>query len=472
MVTTFTPSLGRRIAAIAVPALGTLAAEPLYQLSDSAIIGRLGPSALASLGLAYAVLTFPFWITAFIQRAVTTQSARASAGDLTERSAASAALADGLAVAVVLGTGLAAVLWLLARPLAFALNGRGTVLAGAVDYLHIGVLGMPLLLVSFVGHGLLQGSGRTRRSLLVVIVANAVNIVLELWFVRVRHWGLAGSAWGTLIAQAITAAWLLAIVLRERRSHTTGAVGPDWLRMRRMVWDGLRFGVRTACIAGTFIVATAAATRMGPVPAAAHQIVSQLFYLSALALDALALAGQVLIAEHLGSAASRTARNPTGEPHLDSPEHGSPALTGRTKSIEREPAAAGSGAIVRHLSSITLWFGIAVAVVFAATAGVLPRLFTHDGPVRSAAVPAALILGLMSVPGAIAFLYDGVFVGTGDISHMVRSALTATTCFIPFGIISLVWPRTGLTLLWAGLCTWMLARALLHLRKARTSGWI
>jgi Na+-driven multidrug efflux pump len=363
------------------------------------------------------------------------------------------------------------VLWLLARPLAFALNGRGTVLAGAVEYLHIGVLGMPLLLVSFVGHGLLQGSGRTRRSLLVVIVANAVNIVLELWFVRVRHWGLAGSAWGTLIAQAITAAWLLAIVLRERRSHAH-AVGPDWLRMRRMVWDGLRFGVRTACIAGTFIVATAAATRMGPVPAAAHQIVSQLFYLSALALDALALAGQVLIAEHLGSASNRTARNPASEQHLDSPEHDNPALPGRTGSTEREPAAAGSGAIVRHLSSITLWFGIGVAVVFAATAGVLPGLFTPDGPVRSAAVPAALILGLMSVPGAIAFLYDGVFVGTGDIGHMVRSALTATVCFIPFGIVSIVWPHTGLTLLWAGLCTWMLARALLHLRKARTSGWI
>lgn len=416
-----------------MPALGTLAAEPLYQLSDSAIIGRLGASALASLGLAYAVLTLPFWMTAFIQRAITTQSARARSGGPIERATEANMLADGVAVATVLGIGLAAVLWFGARPFAFALNGRGEVLDGAVRYLHVGALGMPFLLLSFVGHGLLQGSGRTSRSLLVVVVANIVNLVLELWFVRGLHTGLVGSAWGTFVAQGITALWLMWFVLRDRRDRGGGTV--DVGRMVVMVLDGLRFGVRTACIAGTFMLATAAATRMGEVRAAAHQIVSQLFYLSALALDALALAGQVLVAEHMGA------------------DDGGGAVT------------------IRRLVTLTLRFGAVIGALFVATAGVLPRLFTPDSGVRSAAIPALVVLGIMSIPGAVAFLYDGVFLGTGDSAHMVRSALVATALFVPFGVISLARPRSGLPLLWAGLLIWMTARAALHQRRASSLGW-
>ena len=416
-----------------MPALGTLAAEPLYQLSDSAIIGHLGASALASLGLAYAVLTLPFWMTSFIQRAITTQSARAMTGGAAERATEADMLADGVGVALVLGISLAAVLWLGARPFAFALNGRGEVLEGAVRYLHVGSLGMPFLLLSFVGHGLLQGSGRTSRSLLVVVVANIVNLVLELWFVRGLHTGLVGSAWGTFIAQGITAAWLMWFVVRDRRSRGGGHA--DLGRMVSMVLDGLRFGVRTACVAGTFMLATAAATRMGAVRAAAHQIVSQLFYLSALALDALALAGQVLVAEHLGA------------------DDGGGAVT------------------IRRLVTLTLRFGALIGALFIATAGVLPRLFTPDNSVRSAALGALVVLGLMSIPGAIAFLYDGVFLGTGDIGHMVRSALLATVVFVPFGVLSLVRPSSGLPTLWIGLLVWMTARAVLHQRRASSLGW-
>ena len=416
-----------------MPALGTLAAEPLYLLADSAIVGRLGAAALASVGLAYAVLTLPFWITSFIQRAITTQTARAVGGGTHEQSAAADILADGLGVAAILGIGLAVALWLFARPFSFALNGRGDVLEGAVQYLHIGVWGMPFLLLSFVGHGLLQGSGRTNRSLLVVLVANVVNVALELWFVHGLHWGLRGSAWGTLVAQAITAGWLMWFVLQERRKRHGHA---NRQRMTKMVIDGLRFGVRTACIAGTFMFATAAATRMGAVPAAAHQIVSQLFYLSALMLDALALAGQVLVAEHLGA------------------------------------NDGGSAATIRRLVKITFWFGVLIATVFVATSGVLPRLFSPEGPVRSAAIPALFLLGLMSIPGAIAFLYDGVFIGTGNVTHMVRSAITATVLFIPFGVACIARPSAGLPLLWSGLFAWMIARAYLHHRKAVALGWL
>ena len=411
-----------------------MAAEPLYQLADSAIIGRLGANALASIGVAYAVLTLPFWITAFIQRAITTQTARAAVGGRSEQDTAANMLADGLGVALVLGIALAAILWLGARIFSYALNGRGEVLDGAVRYLHIGAWGMPFLLLSFVGHGLLQGSGRTSRSLMVVVVANIVNVVLEVWFVHGLHWGLAGSAWGTLIAQGITAGWLMWFVVMERRHNNGGRA--DVARMTKMVADGLRFGVRTACIAGTFMFATAAATHMGSVSAAAHQIVSQLFYLSALALDALALAGQVLVAEHLGS------------------DDG------------------GSAATIRRLVSITALFGIGVAAVFIVTSGIMPRLFTPDTAVQSAAIPAMILLGIMSIPGSLAFLYDGVFVGTGDVGHMVRSALVSTLVFIPFGIITLIRPSTGLGLLWVGLVVWMFARAGLHHRKAVTMGWL
>ena len=424
------PALGRRIARIAIPAVGALAAEPLYQLGDTAIVGRLGSVPLNGLGVAYSVLTPLFWLSAFLEATTVTRIAdRRGAGDAAGRAPI---LADALRMALVLGLVLVVAVEALARPICWLLFARGDVLDAAVTYLRIGALGLPMLMIALVGHGELQGSDRTSRSLVIVVIANVLNIGLELWFVNGLGWGLRGSAFGTLIAQVVVVAMLLPRLLAGARPSTASRE-----RIVSTVRQGMRLTARTAMVAGTFVAATAAATRMGATKAAAHQIGHQLFTFAALALDALALAGQVLIAEQLGSS-----------------------------------DRAGAEETARRLLRVTVGGGLIVGAAFAASARWLPRLFTHEVAVAHEAVPVLVLLGLVLVPGAVAFLFDGVYLGTADYGWLVRGTLFATVAYLPIWLAVVLRPNLGLPVLWIGLVIWMGLRAVMQLVHFRSGRWL
>jgi putative MATE family efflux protein len=422
--------LGRRIARIAVPAVGALAAEPLYGLADTAIVGRISPTALASLGVAYGILTPFTWLFAFLEGTTVTRVARMRGAGNDDGQAQT--LADANALAVMVGFAVMLTVEVFARPLSWLLSARGDVLDGAVSYLRIGALGFPLLMVAMVGHGDLQGRDRTTRSLVVVAIANVVNVVLELWFVRGLGWGLRGSAWGTFIAQLVTASIFVVIQTRRRlRSR------PSWPRMRAVVRDGTRLMMRTLGIVGAFACATAAATRMGETQAAAHQITNQLFTFLALALDALALAGQVLVAESLGA----------------NDRHGA------NHTIER-------------LLRITVAFGTGVGLLVIGGAPWFPRLFSSNAAVQSLAAHALVMLGVVCIPGAVAFLFDGIYQGTSDYDYLVKGTLAALAVFLPLWLVVMLRPSLGLTVLWGFLAIWMFMRSVVQYRHFRTGGWL
>jgi Na+-driven multidrug efflux pump len=157
--------LGRRIARIAIPAVGALAAEPLYGLADTAIVGRISPTALASLGVAYGILTPFTWLFAFLEGTTVTRIARMRGAGDTDGQART--LADANALAVMVGFAVMLTVEVFARPLSWLLSARGDVLDGAVSYLRIGALGFPLLMVAMVGHGDLQERRECRAGTLV-----------------------------------------------------------------------------------------------------------------------------------------------------------------------------------------------------------------------------------------------------------------------------------------------------------------
>jgi putative MATE family efflux protein len=421
-------ALGRRITRIAVPALGALAAEPLYLLADTAIVGRLGKEPLAAIGVAYGVLVPLHWLFSFLEGTTVTRIARLRGeGDTTGEYRVAA---DALAMALVIGVSLFIVVLIAARPLAWLLGGRGEVLELAIGYLRIAAVGLPLLYVALVGHGVLQGREQTKRSLVIVVIANVVNVVLELWFVHGLHWGLRGSAWGTVIAQAVTALIFIGIFHRVR-------VRPNLARIRGVLRDGTRLIARTLGIAGVFAAATTAANRMGSSSGAAHQTVMQLFTFLALCLDALALAGQVLVAERLGA--------------------------------DDRP---GAEAFIRRLLRISIGFGLVVAAFTALVSGVLPRLFIDDGFVQSLAVVPLIVLGALCVPGAVAFLYDGVYQGTADYNWLVKGTLGALVVFIPGWLVVMIRPSVGLNVLWMVLAAWMVTRAIVQHAHFRNRKWL
>lgn len=426
-------ALDRRIAALAIPSLGALAAEPLYVLVDTAIVGHIGTDALGGLAIAGTALTAVTWLVGFLAMGTTTRVATAVGAGRHEHAARTAWHATLVALAI--GAMLLLLLQVLAGPIVQVLGGEGDVAVAATTYLRIGSIGVPFQLLAFVGHGWWRGHSLPMRSLTVVLVANATNIVLEVLFVYGFGWGIAGSAWGTVAAQVLAASWLgVGIVRSIRATGTSPGSAIDRAEMRSLLSDGGRITLRTLAHVSVFVLASATAARLGDAPLGAHQIGMQLFAFLALSLDALAVPAQVFTGQAIGAGRPRDAPG-----------------------------------VVRRCRQLGVLVGIGIGAIVAATSGVLAAVFTKDGAVRSEAIVVLLILGVMQVPGAIAFVLDGALLGAADYRGLQRATIGATATFIPVAVAVLMFPSLGLVTLWAGLFAWMCMRAWLNSRRWRVT---
>jgi putative MATE family efflux protein len=420
----------RRILALAVPALGALAIEPVYTLVDTAIIGHLGTAPLGGLALAATVLSGVAWLCNFLTLGITSRVAFLT-GQGNHRQAAVVA-GSGLWLGAGGGLLLAAVVGTSGRDLALALGGHGAVLAAATTYVRIAALGFPFLLVTLVGHGYLRGLSDTRTPLRVVAASNVLNVVLEVWFVYGLGWGVAGSAWGTVAAQAVGAVWF-AVLVTQRATAKGARPRPSLPESVSLLRSGRQLTVRTLAIVAAFTLATAAAAHIGPSTLAGHQIAMQMFLLLALSVDALAVAAQAMVGTSLGGG-------------------------------DGEEASAISIRVLR----LGILVGAALGAILVAASPVLPRIFTGDAAVISRATAAVALLGLMQVPAAAAFALDGALMGASDYRYLQWASLGALALFAPWVGAVVWWPRLGIVGLWGGLVVWMTVRAFANVVRARS----
>lgn len=424
----------RRIVALAVPALGTLAVEPLYVLVDTAIVGRLGTVPLAGLAVASTVLTTLITVCNFLAYGTTARVAFLSGrGD---RPGGAIVAAQGLWLAVAIGVVLAVAVGLAGRRLAGVVGGEGAVLEAATTYLRISAVGIPLVLVALVGNGYLRGVSDTRTPLLVVGMANVVNLVLEVVLVYGFDLGVAGSAWGTVVAQLLAAAWFLVLV--GRRIVGEGVtVSPVRGEIVRLLAAGRHLLMRTAALLGTLALATSTAARVGAVTLAGHQIALQVHTFLALVLDSLAIPGQILVATALGAGDVDEARG-----------------------------------ISRRLVRLGILIGAGAGLVVVVTSWALPHAFSSDPTVVDRATLALVLVGLAQVPAAIAFVLDGVLIGSSDFRFLKWNMLAGLVVFLPFALAVLLWHSLGIAGIWTGIVVWMLFRAAVNAARFRGQAWI
>jgi putative MATE family efflux protein len=419
--------LDRSIAALAVPALGALAVEPLYVLADTAIVGHLGTVPLGGLALASTVLNTLLWVSNVLSFGTTSRVAVLTGRQ--DHAGAKQVAAQGLWLCAALGIPVALGVADLARPIARGLGGHGAILAAAVTYLRISAVGIPFVLVALLGHGWFRGLSDTRTPLRIVVVANLLNIGLELAFVYGFHWGVAGSAWGTVVAQVVTAGWFMALGVAR-------FAPPVWDEMRRLLGIGRDLFIRTAALVGVLVVSTSVAARISPATLGGHQIALQLFTFLALVVDALAITGQAMVGTRLGA----------GD----------------------EPGAVEAA---RRLLHVGLRIGIVIGAVVIATSPLVPHVFSSDPAVVRKGAAALVLLGVLQVPAALAFVLDGVLMGASDFRFLKWTTLAGAAAFLPFAAAVLVWHRLGIAVLWAGMVAWMAARAAVSQARFRRGGW-
>jgi putative MATE family efflux protein len=415
--------LDRRIARLAIPALGSIAAEPLYNIADTAIVGHLGQVPLDSLAIAASALALTAWLSVFLSTATTSAVSRLAAA----RDAAGAGRAVGAAYLVAAALGLfAAAAVVLAAPLVARLLGaRQDVLTGATGYLRASAAGLPFLYLSYAGNGHLIGLEDTRTPLRIAVGANVVNVALETGLVFGAHTGL--SAWGTVAAQAIAASCYAAASWRRAwpRPGKPGAA-----EVRALLRDGHRLSVRTIALGVVPLAATATVARLGPAALGGQQVAYRLWYLLSLSLDAFAVPAQVFVSASLGA----------GDP-------------------------AGARTVGRRTLWLGLVAGIALGVVTAALALGVPALFTSDPAVRHAAVTGLVCSALTQPAAAIAFVLDGLILGIADYVAMRRAMILAIGAFVPVAALVLRFHWLGLPGVWAALGLWLAARSALLGRR-------
>ncbi len=409
-------SLDREILRLAAPALGALAADPLVSLVDTAWVGRIDAQALAALGVAAAIFGIILFLFNFLAYGSTPLVAeafgRSDFGEAARLGSTAFRLAAG--VGIVVGLALAA-----GAPAAVgAVGARGDVADAAVRYLRIRALAAPGMLLIVAGHGVFRGFQDTKTPLGVTIGFNLVNLVLDPLLIFGFGWGIAGAAWATVVAQGLGAAAFM-VVARRRLP----VAGPSWAAARRLLGVGQALVLRTAALLATYTLATAVATRMGEVTVAAHQVASQLWVFLALAVDAVAIAGQALVARYLGSGEPGEARR----------------------------------AMVR-----LLWWGAAggliLAAVMAILSPVLPSLFSSDAEVRRAVALVYPFVVLLQPLSAVVYVWDGVVMGAADFGFLVVAMVISTVaaCVIIVAALPAGW---GLQGVWWGVTALIAMRA-------------
>jgi putative MATE family efflux protein len=424
--------LDREIFTLALPALGALAAEPLYLLADTAIVGHLGTRQLAALALASTLLEGLATFCNFLVYGVTAQVARLHGAG--ERNRAGAVGPQALWVALLIGIPVAAAAAALAPVEIGVLGGSGQIASLATTFLRIGCIGLPCALIAMAGQGYQRGIGQLRGPLVVIVVANLANIALELLFVYGLRWGLVGSAWGTVIAQ-IGMAVVFAVTLL---TAPTGAFGrrPRWSLMRPLLRMGGALVVRTASLYGAFLVASAVLARVNSWSLAAHQIGIQIFNLLALLLDSIAIAGQVIVGRNLGAGDGEAAR-----------------------------------ASAIRMIELSVAGGIVIAIALMALGGVIPEAFTSDARVIDRAQALWPLLALMQPFGAAVFALDGILLGAGDTTYLAFSMLLSGAVYVGLALVALAM-HWGVVGVWAGFDVLMLVRLVTCWRRFQSGRWI
>jgi putative MATE family efflux protein len=437
----------RVLLGLAVPAVGTLVADPLMGLVDTAVVGRIGAAELGGLGIAVAVLSTVAWVFNFLVYGTTSAVARS----LGARDVAGAVrrVRTSVRAALLIGTAVGVLLWLAAPRLLVALGAVEALIEPGTSYLRVRAIGVPLVMLTFVGHGAFRGASDTRTPLGIAVGSNVLNAVLTV--LLARPFGIAGVAAATVVAElAAVVAFVVLLpragvprtgLLRTSTRSSGGNDAPatlaaDLAEVRALLRVGRDLFLRTGGLTLGLLAVSAAAARMGVVTAAAHQVLYQIMMLGSFTLDGLAVAGQATVGTALGRGDREEAR-----------------ALGRTTAL----LGAAGGALTAGL--------------LLAASGVVPRLLTDDAVVLDAVATAWWLLAVGHLITGVVFALDGVMMGAEDYRYLRDTTVVAA---LVGGTAAQLVASSGGTLLGLWFCvqTLMLVRFIALVTRLRGSAWI
>lgn len=420
------------VLAQSLPILGSLLAEPLTGLIDTAFVARLGAEALAALGVGTMVLSTVFWSFSFLgvatQTKVATLSGEEALAGSAGRSAARMCLV-AVVVALLMGGAAAAIGLPLSGIIARGMGAEGEVQALTVDYLRWRFVGAPALLACFAAFGALRGAQDMRTPLFVAGGMNALNVVLDPLLIfgmaGLPAMGVAGAALASAISQWVGATWAIAAAFR--RLGWPDAF--DRRQIRSLLSAGVNLVFRAVSLNAFLILGTRKATVIGVGAGAVHQVIRSVWFFNALFLDSFAILGQSLIAYFLGNADRNTGRD-----------------------------------VARVVCQWSFATGAALGLAMLAAESWMRRIYIPSSAAALFARPWRIAAACQPISG-LTFGTDGVHFGTGDfrfLRNAVLAALLAGGAVIVWADSSAPW---ALDAVWWSFMVWTTLRAVVGMLR-------
>jgi MATE family multidrug resistance protein len=417
----------RQIWAIALPAILANSSAPLVGLVDTWAIGHLpGAVHLAAVGLGSVIFSYLLWAFGFLRMGTTGLIAQAKGREdvreqvVTVIRSSALALFFGLLLFAFQEGLLAVSLRAMAAP--------ENVSAITAEYFRIRIWAAPFTLLSYAVIGVLFGLARVRAILWLQLLLNITNGTLNVTFVVGMGMGVPGVAWGTLIAQVLTALVSVWMIMRIYGAQSLLAAirdGATWVLsgFRKLVLVNGFIFIRTIFLMTALALIMRVAAGLGEVEMAASHVVNQYLMLIALGLDGFAHASEALA----GAAWGRSDR----------------------AQFRRWVYLTGFWSLLASL---------AYALLFWLAGNDLTALLTDIESVQIAAgalLPLVVALPLVSV---WCFLFDGVYIGaTAAAAMMVTMGIAFVIYLLLLEPMTQAW---GLHGLWGAVLVFMAVRGL------------
>ncbi|AIY12484.1 MATE family efflux transporter [Cellulophaga baltica] len=413
---------------LAIPATIAGIAEPLLSITDTAIVGNIevdGIESLAAAGIVGSFLSMLIWILGQTRSAISaiiSQYVGAGKKEAIKSLPAQAIYLNiGLSILILLST-----IFIVDDIFRF-LNATGKILEYCISYYSIRVWGFPLTLFTFAVMGIFRGLQNTFYPMLIAIVGAVLNVFLDYIFVYgitdiLEPMYLEGAAWASLIAQAVMAimAFILLLTKTSIRLKPELPLHPE---LGRLIIMSLNLFVRALALNIALILAVREATALGDKYIGAHTIAINLWLFSAFFIDGYAAAGNIMGGKLLGS-----------------------------KDYDGLFLLAKKIMIYGVLVSLLL---MTLGFIFYTPIG---TFFSNDIPVLNAFYGIFFIVILGQPINSVAFIFDGLFKGLGEMKYLRNTLLAAT--FLGFIPALFIGKYFGLELqgIWIAFTVWMFIR--------------
>lgn len=423
--------LNKEILQLAIPNIISNISVPLISSVDTGLMGSLSALHIGAVGLGSMIFNFIYWNFGFLRMGTTGMTAQAYGKNNV------AAMIHTWGRALIIALLLSGLILLLQAPLAnlgfYLMNVASDQYELVATYFYIRIWAAPASLVLVVMMGWFFGMQNAIYPLILTIIINITNILVSYILVHYYNLGVAGVAYGTVIAQyvgVISALFLFSFkykYLFKSFEKSVLLAGQEFIGFIRINSD---IFLRTFCLTIAFGFFYSQSAAAGEEILAVNTILMQFLNWMSFGVDGFAYAAESLVGKYTGAKQIAT-----------------------TKKTIR----------------LSMYWGMALAACFSLIYGVfgtnLVHLFTDKAAIIEAAIPYLWWMVLLPIVGTPCYIWDGIFVGLTAVKAMRNSMLVALMAYLVCYLVLshfFAGPAFLPNVLWLSLITFLVVRGLVQ----------